>query len=248
MIQPASDPASSPRPRVPHVYRELAAFLHHPLLPPARLEQSRTWWREVASLTALNFAIAMVLLVPLSVLSTRLGIREPDFGIITRYGFAVTLLVGAFAIPALEEFVFRFWLDGRPRSALAVAVPLAAALGIALAVAGDVSRMAQAALLAGGVAATIAVLAWRLRRAGAASPWFARHFGWFYFASAIAFALAHLGNYPLSTVLTALPMVTPQLVAGLITGFARVRYGYGGGLFIHVSSNALAFALVFSGV
>ena len=239
----------SPSSRVPQVYREFAAFLRRPVLPAERLPQTRAWWRDVALLVALDFAVSLVLIVPLSYLSKRLGIAEPDFGMITQYGFAVTLLAGAFAIPALEEFLFRFWLDGRPRSWLAVAAPLVAVVLIAVVVVAlHPPKPVQIAVIAALIIAALGAIAWRLRRPGTMSPWFARHFAWFYYASALAFAAAHLGNYPLSSVLTALPMVTPQLVAGLILGFARVRFGYGAGLLIHGIVNGLAFALVFSGV
>ncbi len=233
--------------RVPQVYRAFAAFLRRPVLPGERLPLSRAWWRDVALLVALDFALSMLLVVPLSWLSKRLGIAEPDFGMITKYGFAVTLLAGALVIPALEEFLFRFWLDGKPRSLLAVAAPLVAGLLLALAMGGHASQLVRGVMVIAGLLATIALIVLRLRRPGTMAPWFARHFGWFYYASALGFAAAHLSNYPLATVLTALPMVTPQLCAGLILGFARVRYGYGAGLLIHGISNGLAFALIFSG-
>src|SRR4029079_16762015 len=54
---------------------------------------------------------------------------------------------------------------------------------------------------------------------------FARHFSWFYFASSLVFALAHLTNYTAGAGPILLLLVVPQLTVGLILGYARGTYG-----------------------
>ena len=78
-------------------------------------------------------------------------------------------------------------------------------------------------------------------------PFFARHFAWFYFASALLFASAHLMNYTEGTALILLPLVVPQLIAGLIFGYARVTYGLWSDMLLHMMHNAALIGLVIIG-
>ena len=75
-------------------------------------------------------------------------------------------------------------------------------------------------------------------------PFFARHFAWFYFAGALLFALAHLSNYSQGTALILLPLVVPQLLVGLILGYARVTYGLWSDILLHMMHNGLLIGLV----
>ena len=75
-------------------------------------------------------------------------------------------------------------------------------------------------------------------------PFFARHFAWFYFASALLFAAAHLMNYADGMTLALLPLVVPQLIAGLIFGYARVTYGLWSDMLLHMMHNGLLIGLI----
>ena len=58
------------------------------------------------------------------------------------------------------------------------------------------------------------------------------------------FALAHLANYTEGEAVLLLPLVVPQLLAGLIFGYARVTYGLWSGMLLHMMHNALFISLV----
>ena len=151
------------------------------------------------------------------------------------------LVVGA---PIAEELVFRSWLSGRAGHVAAAATLVA---GVALPIVSG--PQAHPVLLLGSlvIAAALAIgLAVWLRKRPA-MPFFARHFAWFYFAGALAFAGAHLTNYTQGMALILLPLVLPQLVAGLIFGFARVTYGLWSDMLLHMMHNALLIGLVVLG-
>jgi len=86
-------------------------------------------------------------------------------------------------------------------------------------------------------------LVWWLRR-HPPMPFFSRHFAWFYIAASLLFALAHLTNYTQGTALILLPLVIPQLIIGLILGYARVTYGLWSDMLLHILHNGLLISLV----
>jgi hypothetical protein len=75
-------------------------------------------------------------------------------------------------------------------------------------------------------------------------PWFSRHFAWFYAASALLFASAHLANYTQGASLVLLLLVIPQLIAGLILGYARITYGLWSDILLHMLHNGLLIGLL----
>ena len=60
----------------------------------------------------------------------------------------------------------------------------------------------------------------------------------------LVFALAHLTNYSQVAVLILLPLVVPQLLFGLILGYARVTYGLWSDMLLHMMHNGLLIGLV----
>ena len=63
---------------------------------------------------------------------------------------------------------------------------------------------------------------------------------------ALLFAAAHLGNYE-GAALVLLPLVVPQLLVGLILGYARVTYGLWSDILLHMLHNGLLIGLVVLG-
>ena len=63
-------------------------------------------------------------------------------------------------------------------------------------------------------------------------------------AASLLFALAHLTNYTQGTALILLPLVVPQLIVGLILGYARVTYGLWSDILLHMLHNGLLIGLV----
>ena len=96
-----------------------------------------------------------------------------------------------------------------------------------------------------GVVLAIALAFWLRHRPQ--MPFFARHFTWFYFAGALLFASAHLLNYSQGMALILIPLVVPQLIAGLIFGYARVTYGLWSDMALHMLHNAALIGLVLLG-
>jgi len=144
------------------------------------------------------------------------------------------------AAPLGEEVLFRGWLTGRPRALWLLAMAL---VGIALLGAVSLHWHDQAAALGFVGTALAAVIGWlALRRRADPPRWFARGFGvWFYLSVAV-FGLSHMANYPrLSWALV--PMVCPQVWAGLVFGYLRMRQGLWAAILAHATGNAVALAI-----
>ena len=92
---------------VPQMWIEWARFVRRPRLPAAREAFGGRAMAEVGQLLALVIAIDFALVLGLSWLSARLGVKTPDFEQLRQYGPVVTLLAGALAMPILEEIVVR---------------------------------------------------------------------------------------------------------------------------------------------
>ena len=232
---------------VPSMWGEWARFVRRPVLPVARQPFDARAAGEVGQLLALTIAFDMALVVGLSWLATRVGIKTPQFEELTRYGPVVTMLAGALGLPILEELVFRGWLTGRRRM-LVVLVVLIVAFG-SLVATRDVGGARHYAVMAMILLAWLVVggiLVWRSR--GGTPAWFVRAFPMLYFTSALLFGLAHISNYDLARPLLLLPFVVPQTIAGLIFGFARVRYGMWANIALHATSNALFLGLSLVGI
>jgi membrane protease YdiL (CAAX protease family) len=76
--------------------------------------------------------------------------------------------------------------------------------------------------------------------------WYRALFPMIYFAQAIGFGAIHMFNYDGGSggpALLTLLFVLPQLIAGLIWGYARVRYGWWANIALHMAHNAGILAL-----
>nr|WP_295525062.1 CPBP family glutamic-type intramembrane protease [Novosphingobium sp. Chol11] len=138
--------------------------------------------------------------------------------------------------------MFRGWQTGRPR---ALWLTLSAALGIAAIVTAERagSDLGVVTTFFGGLLITIG--GWvAMRKMRAVPRWFAAGFPAIFYLVAGGFALAHLGNYPAFS-LVAVPMVLPQLWAGLTLGYMRQRFGLAASILAHACANGAAIALAF---
>lgn len=223
----------------PPMWRSLVHFLRRPQLPEKHESFTLRAVGEVAQLLLLDLAISFVLLVALGWLSTTLGIAPVNLAPLLRLGPLGLLAAGALGLPIMEECVFRGWLDGRRRTLalFGVLVVTVATIGIVRrAVPSESGQTVLLVILLLGAAAA-ALAAWRLKPGSIG--WFSAAFPAFYFLSALLFGLAHMTNYDLARPLLLLPFVLPQTFAGLIFGFARVRYGMWANIALHSTSNAL---------
>ncbi|MEZ5696346.1 MAG: CPBP family glutamic-type intramembrane protease [Sphingomonadaceae bacterium] len=226
---------------LPREWKAFASFLRNPLLPPTANRPGLASLRAIIQLYALDILL-MAGLVGIGFLAKSLGAELPRSEL---EGFTLdAVMIGMLVLfaPLVEEIGFRSWLSGRTGHFVAL-VALGAGL-VSLPVAQSTIGMPLVGagfLLLGVVMAGLALWHWRGQPA---TGWFTRHFRWFYFASALAFALVHFTNYKAGEGLILLVLVVPQLIAGLIFGYGRVRYGLWASVLLHVLHNALVVGLV----
>ncbi|MBW7465926.1 membrane protease YdiL (CAAX protease family) [Pontibacter aydingkolensis] len=165
------------------------------------------------------------------------------------WGFMV---LGVIAIPLLEELVFRFGLRFR-RGYFAVpfAIMLLTATGFAF--------YLLPLLWALGVLVALGVLmVLYLLNADAIGDYleqvWPRKYRIVFYTVALLFGLIHITNfndfnYASAAVLLVPVIVAPQIWAGLILGYMRVKHGFFWGFFLHAAHNAffLTLALFFMG-
>ena len=234
-------PVTEPNPiSVKAVWADFLAYLRRPaLIRPAGLRAPGTL-RLWATMLALHIA-GLALLIPLlSAWQTLTGVSGPDaFDQFPKQYLLVTVVAIA---PPLEEMFFRGWLTGRPRALwlLACAAALAAA-AIALPDRPELLGIGVLALL------LLAISGWVALRRRPAADWAARHFPALFYASVACFGAMHVFNYPHPGLLV-LPMVLPQLWAGLTLGYLRMRIGLPASILAHASANGFAMALTMLGV
>lgn len=220
-------------------FREFAAYLAAPrLVQPAGLGAPGAWamWR---ALLALYLGGLLLVLAPLLGLWQRaMGLPSPEaFGQMPPLLLVPLVVVVA---PVGEELAFRGWLTGRPRALWLLACALVAG-GLLVLVA---MHVAETAAALGFVGMGVVALSgwWRLRRLRDAPGWFVAGFPLAFRLSVLVFALAHLGNYP-RFAWALLPMVLPQLWAGLVLGVIRMRIGLRAAMLAHALANASAVTL-----
>lgn len=230
-VQPAAAPVRSP---FTAPWRDFAAYLRRPVWQvPGNLKAPGAW-RAFGALWLLEVLGLVVLLVVLTLYMKATGLPGPDaFDQVPRE-WLVPLVV--LAAPVIEETVFRGWLAGRPRALWLLGGLAAMALGAMLLADGTPLRLAVV-----GFVLLAMPLGWFLLRKRAAPGWFARVFPVIFWGTALVFGLVHLSNYP-SPGLLALPLVLPQVWAGLVFGFMRMRLGLGASMLAHAGANLLAIA------
>jgi membrane protease YdiL (CAAX protease family) len=224
---------------IPGEWRAFAAFLRRPVLPQHMTGIRLTALGATLRLFALDLLV-MALLIGIASLTSKLGYHLPENAIDKLDLGPGWLLLIIVVLPIGEELAFRAWLSGRPGHVTAIAV-LAAAAALAFLSTPQAYPILAAGSLIIGIVLAIGLLFWL--RHHPPFPFFSRHFPWFYFAGAVVFAAAHLGNYD-GAALALLPLVIPQLLVGLILGYARVTYGLWSDMLLHMLHNGLLISLV----
>ncbi|HZF46196.1 MAG TPA: CPBP family intramembrane glutamic endopeptidase [Sphingomonadaceae bacterium] len=215
--------------------REFAGWLRRPhRLDPMGLRAPGAL-RRLTVLTALMVAGLLLVLLPvLGLWQSLFSLPTPDaFGKLEpRLMIPIVLL----AAPVLEEMLFRGWLTGRVRALWL----LGCALAFSALLYGSTQGLNPLAVGACFLALLVAApLGWFLLRRKGTPPWFDMGFGMIFYLSAGCFALVHMANYPSFSAL-ALPLVLPQLWAGLVLGFIRMRIGLVASMLAHALSNSAA--------
>lgn len=141
--------------------------------------------------------------------------------------------LAVFVAPVLEEPLFRGWLSGRPRTLWLLGCVASLAF---IATLQSVEPLTKALLL---LALLLAMPSgWFLLRKRPVARWFIYSFPLLFWLGSAIFGLVHLLNYPQPGPL-ALPVIMPQIWAGLVLGYIRVRIGLAAAMLIHGGSNAL---------
>jgi hypothetical protein len=223
-------------------WRRFFGFLARPRLPEAIEPFGRAALGRVAALLSLDWT-ASACFILLFVAAEKAGLHLPKSVLDVRHPGLPFLLLIALGAPLIEEFIFRFWLRGKPFLIAVALVPWLLIGALLLARAATLGRSGTLTLMSGTGAALalLLVLAWKRPTV---PRWYRRAFPFFYWATTIAFALAHLFNYQASVSTLLLLMVVPQFVDGMILGYARVTYGMWANLTLHIARNSVATALV----
>jgi membrane protease YdiL (CAAX protease family) len=213
------------------VLADFRSFLAAPrLIVPGRFD-----WRTWAVMTGSYLVGLVVIGACLVVWQRAMQVPPPDS--FSRYPLPVLIPAVVLAAPIGEEALFRGWLTGRPRALWLLAMGVPAAL---LLVAVSLHWHDQIAALGIVALAIAALVGWIVLHRRTKPPrWFARSFGVWFTLSVLVFGLAHMSNYPrLSWAL--MPMVLPQIWAGLVFGYLRMRHGLLASMLAHGCGNALA--------
>lgn len=227
----------APGPRA--MLRDLADFLARPrILAPSGLRSARAWQRW-AWLTALLVAGLIGVALPFITLwQSAFSLPSADaFGKFPRAWLVPTVVVIA---PLIEELLFRGWQSGSARALWLLGCAIAAMAALLTLTAPDQALILAGLFLALLIAAPLGW--WLLRRRAAPLGWFARGFPWIFHLTAATFGLVHLGNYPEISLL-AVPLVLPQLWAGLMLGHIRQKIGLIGGILAHMTANGCTLGL-----
>ncbi len=217
---------------------DFAAYLARPrLVAPGGLGAPGIW-RSMAALLVFHVAVLLGVLAPLLQLwQSAMHLPAPEaFGNVPKEWLVPLVVLIA---PIGEELAFRGWLTGRVRALWLLGCGLVAGVLLAMVSYRVAEIPASLGVVAMGLVAPVGW--WLLRRRGV-PRWFEAAFPALFVLSIAIFGLSHLINYPqISWAL--LPMVLPQVWAGLVLSYARMRMGLPAAMLIHALSNAAAISL-----
>jgi len=218
--------------------REALTFIAEPRAVRPADEPFSAHLKPLLVLLAVNIAVLFTLLPLLELWNKAMGIETPK--LVLDHNSPLLIVAAVAILPPLEELVFRGWQTGK---AWQLALLLGGLLtGLAAFMAGPAGAGWLGLPLLGVGAVLTAIAAWTLRGRSETPGWFTRHFRWIFWFTAALFASAHYSNYTGLSWAHA-PLVLPQLWAGLLLGFVRLRYGLLRSAALHVGSNALVVAI-----
>ncbi|MEO0441023.1 MAG: CPBP family glutamic-type intramembrane protease [Pseudomonadota bacterium] len=150
---------------------------------------------------------------------------------------AIVVVVG----PIMEELIFRLWLTGLPRLVVPLGGLIAAVAGAQLLQQPDLTDTKSASILIIGALLAVALLIATIRVWKRPAPgWYVRIFPLVFWSQALLFGFVHVFNYAGENPAALLPFVLPQLVGGLVWGYARIRHGWWANIIMHMAYNLIA--------
>lgn len=221
--------------------RDLLGFVRSPTITAAttgRDEKSA----DVAWLFLLNCLIVLVIAMILFPLMMAFGVEMSGnmAALFNRPVWQIMLIV-VIAGPIMEELMFRSWISGTPRL-LAVFLGLMAWIvgsffldKLGLRSSGQTAAIVLIILISIAVLAAL-ILFWK----SSVPDWYVRIFPFVFWGQALLFGFVHVFNYAGDNPAALLPFILPQLVGGLIWGYARIRYGWWSNIVMHMGYNLIA--------
>lgn len=194
------------------------------------------------------YALALVTVLPLGVLSSRLAENLDSSNKVLAFAQTVPfwqiILFAVILAPLWEEAVFRLPLRYTP---INLAIPFGLGLMLivsSLTATSPLPPIARVSLLAAVV--TLAVVLWLWLKELNSQPihtFYERWIGLLFYGLALAFGLIHVSNFTslrVQALLLAPLLVLPQTVIGVFLGFIRLQYGFWWAVLTHGFHNACA--------
>lgn len=222
---------------------EFTAWLARPwMFSPSGLSAPGAW-QFLRTILALHLVVLLLVLLPLLGLWQKMmGLPSPEAFDQVSKAMLVPFVV--LLAPVAEELAFRGWLTGRVRAVWLVFCGVLAAVFLAMVSFHVYEVPASFAVLGMGL---VAPAGWWWLRGRGVVPGFERAFPVLVWLSIVVFGLSHLSNYPRFS-WALLPMVLPQVWAGMTLSYTRMRIGIFGSMLIHATANGISVSLALLGV
>lgn len=197
--------------------KELLSFLKNPGDKADSNQKVSHKVKQLASLAVIDIALMIAIIWPVMSLVEETGLVDTDEHamekVIREAPVWLVLILAVLLAPLVEELIFRTFLTFRRNYPLRLVIALA---GL------------------GGLRSKAKVRAFLQRN-------WRKHYRVFFYSMAAFFAFVHIYNYELSAaVWLLLPfLVLPQLIAGLLLGYMRVRYGLLWSMYLHGIHNLI---------
>lgn len=202
-------------------------FLVHPVEVAKKPMSLLTHFKELGALLLMDVFLMMFLSVPILILEQLEVFSQQNHEVmrmVQGLPLPLLLLLGVILVPLLEEVIFRLPLRYRRNYLLRWVVYIS-------------SKLRGKNITDGHEEAR---KVWQ------------RHYRWVFYGFTVAFAYVHMSNFgevSLTMWLVSPFLVAPQLAAGLIIGYIRLRQGFIWGVVFHATHNFVFLAIpIFSAV
>lgn len=240
MFEPNSTIGSSFA-RLRSTARDLILFIRAPT-PAIQATGEHRRAADVAWLFLLNCLVVAAIVAVLVPIMSLLGVEMSSdmsalLGLPLWHLVLIVVLVG----PITEELIFRTWIAGTARWLILFSGLIAWIGGSQLLRQLGPEASSQSATIALIAIISVAVLVGLTRFWKSPVPgWYVRIFPLVFWGQALLFGFVHVFNYAGDNQAAVLPFVLPQLVGGLIWGYARIRYGWWANIVMHMAYNLMA--------